>query len=114
VSFPVPAKVPFHLVDGVEAFPLDEAFRQAKRHGCVIGPLTGLQPKRTTPYDVAQRLKGTWSGELDGGAECISSGKTEKGSPVAGDQFFTHLFQSLDERRFFLFPGHPVFSLLSR
>lgn len=91
MSFPVPAKVPFHPADGIEAFPLDETFRQAKCHGGVIGPLTRLQPRRTAPYDVAQRLKGSWSCKLDGGAESISRGKTEKGSSVAGNQFFTHL-----------------------
>jgi nucleoside-diphosphate-sugar epimerase len=47
----LPPAVTVHLVLGVEAAALDEAFRETQSHGSVIGPFTGLQIKWTAAVD---------------------------------------------------------------
>ena len=52
MAIPELPQVPFQLVNGVKSLLFDEAFRETYGHGGVVGPLTRLKAKRSTPDHV--------------------------------------------------------------
>jgi hypothetical protein len=75
------------LIDGIEASFFDEAFGQAKRHGRVICPFSGLKTKRTASNHVVNGLKCTRRFELQRGADGIADCETEQSPAVSPDGF---------------------------
>ena len=57
VAFLIPEAIARESLSGIESLSLDQAFGQAKRHGGVVGPLPGLEAKRSAADDVVNRLK---------------------------------------------------------
>src|SRR5690606_2546963 len=78
VALAVPAQVALHLVAGIELTPLDEAFRKAKGHGCVVGPLARFQAPRPAADHVRNGLKSTRPLELQRGAQRVAHREAEQ------------------------------------
>ena len=81
VPVPVPADIALHLIAGIEAFLLDQAFGQTKRHARVVGPLTWLQVKGSATDHIGNRRKVSALLELDGRAYGIANGQPQQASP---------------------------------
>ena len=83
VALAPPPDVALHLVTGVETLALDQARREAERHGGVVGPLAGLQVERTAADHVVDRLEGAGRLELESGAERVTGRQAEQAATEA-------------------------------
>lgn len=56
-----PVTIPLHLVGGVKPPALHQTMRQAQRHGGIVRPLPGFQPKRPAAHHIRQwRKRPAW------------------------------------------------------
>ena len=78
----MPTDIALKLIYRVMPAPRDQAIRQAQRQGSAIGPLAGLEAKRSSTYDVRYGLERTRRLELQGRAKRVSRRQAEKRTPV--------------------------------
>jgi hypothetical protein len=78
VPFSPPADVPAHLVGRIESAALDKAVGEAERHRRVVGPLPRLEPERTAPHHVVDRLELTRPRELERRAQRVADRKSSE------------------------------------
>jgi hypothetical protein len=86
VAVSPPSAIALHLILGIEAVALHQAFAQAKCHAGVVGPLAGLQVKRATANHVRKRFKRVGRLEFQCGAERIPGSEPEQRAVVAVPQ----------------------------
>ena len=78
----IPAHVQLHLMVRIKAS-FDKAGRQAKRHRCVVSPLTSLKFKRTATDHVCHEREGAPRQELSRRAYRIPTRETEQSTSCA-------------------------------
>ena len=78
-----PAAEANHLIVRVEVAALDQTFREAQRHGCVISPLARFQMKRTTSHHIMNGCKTALGAKLKCGAHSISNSEPKQATPCA-------------------------------
>lgn len=72
VALAIPSQIPSQLIDGPEAFALDEALGQTERHRRVVRPSARTPPERPAAHHVGDGLECAWAPELEGRAQRVA------------------------------------------
>ena len=78
VALALPAREARHLVVGIEAFALEQAFGQQQRHGRVVGPGAARQVERPAAQQVADRREAAGLAELRMRRERVADGQAQQ------------------------------------
>ena len=87
VAFFFPLAIPLHLIQCIEAIAFDETACETKRHGRVVGPLSGTQVKWSSTNHVGQRFETTSREEFHRSSNSVSDSKSEKTTPIFFEKF---------------------------
>ena len=68
-----PAAVPLHLVASIEATALNQAFGQAERHRCIVGPLARLEVEWPASDHIYDGLESAFGPKLHRRAHRVSN-----------------------------------------